>query len=105
MRGTVVVALEVDIAVGMELRLFPFCAVNISDRQRLERGLLDRLEALASGDGKARVTAIIDAFDALGERLVDLRYGGKPPAPIPEAPPVTTNVFCCAFNVLYPSVV
>lgn len=52
---------------------------------RLARGLLNRLEALASRDTKARVTPIIDMLDELAERLGDLANRGEAPASIPEA--------------------
>ena len=47
--------------------------VVVVQRQRLERAFLQRLEPLAARDAKARVAPGIDALDALGECLVDLR--------------------------------
>ncbi len=73
MRGAVVVALDADVTVGVQLRFLPFPAVELSLRQRLQRDLFQRLEALAARDAEASVAPIIDALDALLERLVDLR--------------------------------
>ena len=84
-RGAVIVALDVHVAVGMQLGVFPLPAVHIPDRQRLERGFLHRLEALAARDAEARVATIIDALDTLGQRAVDLGEGGEAAAPVAEA--------------------
>ena len=72
-RGAVVVALDIDVAVGVQLGVFPFREVYVPDRQRFERALLHGLEALAARDAKARVTAIVNALDALSQSLVDLK--------------------------------
>src|SRR5437016_6057082 len=84
-RGAVVVALDGDIAVGVQFGFLPVPAVHIPDRQRLEGRFLQRLEALAARDAKARVAPIIDALDTLGQGAVDLRYGREAMAPIAEA--------------------
>ena len=84
-RGAVIVALDVDVAVGVQLGVLPFPAVHAPDRQRLECGFLQRLEALAARDAEARVASIIDALDTLAERPVDLAQGSEALAPVAEA--------------------
>src|ERR1022692_2771348 len=69
----VIVALEVDVAVGMELCVLPLPTLHVPDRQGLEGGFLQRLEALAARDAKARMATIVNALDAFGQRPVDLR--------------------------------
>ena len=73
MRGAVVVALDADVTVGVQFCVLPLPAVEVALRQRFQRDSLQRLEALAARDAKARVTPIIDALGAFLERLVDLR--------------------------------
>ena len=85
MRGAVVVALDGDVAVGVQLRRLPFPAVDFHAGQRLERGFLDRLEALAARDAKAAVASIVDALDAHHQRPIDLGDRGKAGATVAEA--------------------
>ena len=84
-RCAVVVAIDVDVAVGVQLRRLPLPAVVLHAGQRLECGFLDRLEALAARDAKAAVALIVDALDADHERAIDLLDGGESGAPIAEA--------------------
>jgi len=84
MRGTVVIALDADIAVGVQLCFLPFPTVEVRLGQRFERAPLERLEAIAARDTKTRMTPIIDALDSLLERLIDLRERGESRAPIAE---------------------
>jgi hypothetical protein len=84
-RGAVVIPVDVHVAVRVQCRLFPFAAVEVSERQRLERGFLDRLEALAARDPEARVATLIDLLHAVGQCAVDLRQGGEAAPPIAEA--------------------
>jgi hypothetical protein len=64
----------------MELGILPLGIVEVGGRQRLERGALELLEALAARDAEARVASLVDAPDALDERLVDLGDRGEPVA-------------------------
>jgi len=73
MRGAVIVALDADVTVGVQLRFLPLPTVELGLRQRLQRGSLQRLEAIVALDAEASVAPIIDALDALLECLVDLR--------------------------------
>src|ERR1700686_5736366 len=50
----VIVALEVDVAVGMQLRVLPFPAVHVPDRQRLESSFLPALRTVAARGTEAR---------------------------------------------------
>ncbi len=85
MRGAVIVALYGEVAIWMQLCLFPFAGGELILRQRFERQFLPRLKALAARDAKTAMTPIIDSLHALGQCLVDLDNRGKSRAPIPKA--------------------
>src|SRR5450631_1228507 len=84
-RGAVIIALDAEITIGMQRRLFPFATVELGLRQRFEGDFLQCLEALTARDTKAGMAPIIDPLHALSERLIDLRKRRKGRAPIPEA--------------------
>ena len=84
-RRVVIVALDGDVAVGVQLGVFPLPAVELDARQRLERDFLDLLEPLATRDAEAAVGLLIDALDAHHQRPIDLGDGGKSRAAEPEA--------------------
>jgi hypothetical protein len=50
--GAVIDALQLDVAVGMEFGVLPLSHVKLHDRQELQSGFLDTLEALPTGDAK-----------------------------------------------------
>ena len=77
MRRAVVIALHGDEAIGMELRFLPLATIVLGSGQRLECGLLDRLEAFAARDTKATMPLVIDPLDAYHQRSIDLGDGGK----------------------------
>ena len=76
-RCAVVIAFHGDEAVRMQLRLLPLATIVLGGGQRLECGLLDRLEAFATRDTKATMPLIIDPLDAHHERSIDLGDGGE----------------------------
>src|SRR5271167_5260331 len=85
MRRAVIVAVDGDIAVGVQLRRLPLPAVVLRGWQGFERGFFDFLVPLAAGDAKAAVSLIVDALDADRERAIDLLDRGKSGAAEPEA--------------------
>src|SRR5690606_8259904 len=78
-RCTVVRRIDLQVEVGVQGRLFPFGDFKLWGRKRLERGAFERLEALAARHAEARVFSVIDALDAFGERIVDLRERSEAP--------------------------
>jgi hypothetical protein len=77
MRRAVIVALDVHVTVGMQLRVLPLPAVELHLRQRLERGFLDRLEALAARDAEAGVARSLMRSTHSIERWLILRERGE----------------------------
>ena len=85
MRRTIIVAINGDVAIGVQLRRLPLAAVVLDTRQRFESGSLDLLEPLTAGDAKAAMRLIVDALDAHHQRTIDLRDRSKSRAAEPEA--------------------
>ena len=81
-RRAVVDALHVDVAVGVELDLFPLANVERYRRQRFQGHSLDGIEAFAARDAKARVRPRVDALYAFTQRPIDLRERGEALAPM-----------------------
>src|ERR1700724_1777667 len=97
MRSAVVVAVDGDVAIGVQLPRFPLAAVILNRRQSLECGFLDLLEPFPSRDAKATVGLLVDALDADHQRAIELGDGSKPRATKTEAK-VATQDFDQSFH-------
>src|ERR1700704_3175835 len=97
MRSAVIVAVDGDVAIGVQLRRLPLAAVILNRRQRLECGFLDLLEPFTSRDAKATVGLLVDALDADHQRAIDLGGRSQSGATIPEAK-VATQYFYQSFH-------
>ena len=83
-RGAVVVAIDVDVAVGMQLGVFH----SPPSYSTLGNGLSAAFSIVSKRSRREtpkRGGAVVDALDALGQRPVDLGEGGEARASIAEA--------------------
>src|SRR5882757_10820224 len=92
MRAAVIVAVDGDVAIGVQLPRLPLATVILNRRQSLECAFLDLLEPFPSGDAKATVGLLVDALDADHQRAVDLGDGSKTGATKAEAKVATQDL-------------
>src|ERR1700731_4490269 len=93
MRPAVIVAVDGDVAIGVQLRRLPLAAVVLNSRQRLECGFLDLLEPFTSRNAKATVGLLVDALDADHQRAIDLGDRSKSGATKAEAKVATQDFY------------